>query len=53
VFVDRKIPVKVTGMGLALSFLIPFGVSLTFAWLSLKSFRKDVDYLTYIRTLGS
>lgn len=53
VFVDRKIPVKVTGVGVFISFVIPFIVSLTFAWLSLKSFRKDVDYLTYIRTLGS
>lgn len=53
VFVDRKIPVRITWFGVGISFFIPFIVSLTFAWLSLKSFRKDVDYLTYIRTLGS
>ena len=53
VFVDRKIPVKVTPVGVALSFFIPFLISLLFARQSLKAFKKDVNYLTYIRTLGS
>ena len=53
VFVDRKIPVKITGIGVFLSFSIPFSISLIFAWQSLKSFRKDINYLTYIRSLGS
>jgi len=52
VFVDRKIPVSITLSGVSLSFFIPFLISLFFANLSLKAFRKDVDYLSYIRTLG-
>ncbi len=52
VFVDRKIPVDITWRGLTLSFFIPFTISLFFANLSLKAFRKEVDYLSYIRTLG-
>ncbi|MEC7275273.1 MAG: hypothetical protein VXV96_03050 [Bdellovibrionota bacterium] len=53
VFVDRKIPVQMTLFGVLTSFFIPFIISLLFAWLSLKSFKKDVNYLTYIRTLGA
>ncbi|MCF8060252.1 MAG: hypothetical protein K9K67_13205 [Bacteriovoracaceae bacterium] len=53
VFVDRKIPVSITVSTVAISFFIPLLISLYFSWLSLKSFRKDVNYLTYIRTLGS
>lgn len=53
VFVDRKIPVKVTALGVGLSFFIPFLISLLFARQSLNAFKKDVNYLTYIRTLGS
>lgn len=53
VFVDRKIPVKVTLFGVGISFFIPFLISLMFARQSLKAFKKDVNYLTYIRTLGS
>lgn len=53
VFVDRKIPVRISGLGLAISFFIPFIISLIFAWLSLKSFKKDVNYLSFIRTLGA
>ena len=52
VFVDRKIPVQMTLFGVLTSFFIPFIISLLFAWLSLNSFKKDVNYLTYIRTLG-
>ncbi|MAF77627.1 MAG: hypothetical protein CME63_01885 [Halobacteriovoraceae bacterium] len=52
VFVDRKIPVAISTRGVLLSFSIPFFISLFFANLSLKAFRKDVDYLSYIRTLG-
>ncbi len=53
VFVDRKIPVKITAFGLGVSFAIPFVISLVFAWLSLKAFKKDVNYLSFIRTLGA
>ena len=53
VFVDRKIPIKITPIGLGISFFIPFLISLLFARQSLKAFKKDVNYLTYIRTLGS
>ena len=53
VFIDRKIPVEITSTGIMVSFLIPFFVSLTFAYLTLRTFRKDNDYLSFIRTLGS
>lgn len=53
VFVDRKIPVKLTLMATSLSFFIPMGICLFFSWQSLKAFKRDVNYLTYIRSLGS
>jgi lipoprotein-releasing system permease protein len=52
VFVDRKIPVHITGVGLATSFGIPFFISLIFAFLSLKAFQKDIDYMRFIRSIG-
>lgn len=52
VFVDRKIPVDITLRALGLSFFIPFIISSFFANLSLSAFKKEVDYLSYIRTLG-
>lgn len=52
VFVDRKIPVNITWQGLTLSFFIPFLISLFFANLSLSAFKRDINYLSYIRTLG-
>jgi len=52
VFVDRRIPVHITLVGLATSFGIPFGISLIFAFLSLKAFQKDVDYMKFIRSIG-
>lgn len=53
VFVDRKIPVKLTLTATSLSFFIPMGICLFFSWQSLKAFKRDVNYLTYIRSLGS
>lgn len=53
VFVDRKIPVKITFMATFVSFIIPMGICLFFSWQSLKAFKRDVDYLTYIRSIGS
>lgn len=52
VFVDRKIPVYITFKGLALSFLIPTGISITFSHLALNSFKKENDYLEHIRSVG-
>ncbi len=53
VFVDRKIPVKLTLSATLLSFAIPMVICLFFSWQSLKAFKRDVNYLTYIRSLGS
>jgi len=53
VFVDRRIPVKITTQGLLVSFTIPFCISYFFAWLSLNAFKKDVNYITYIRSIGN
>ncbi len=52
VFVDRKIPVHITFVGLSTSFGIPFGISLLFSFLSLKAFQKEVDYMKFIRSIG-
>ena len=52
VFVDRRIPVEISFRGILISFGIPFSISLFFANFSLKTFKKEVNYLSYIRTLG-
>lgn len=52
VFVDRKIPIKVTANGLWMAFLFPFFVSLIFSFLSLLQFKKDENYLSLVKTVG-
>lgn len=52
VFVDRKIPVYVSFRAISLSVLIPFVISWFFAEFSLYQFKKENNYLDYIRSLG-
>ncbi len=50
IFVDRKIPIEITPLGLALALFIPMGIGLIFARLSLIQGERDEDYLTLIRS---
>ncbi|MCY4643529.1 MAG: hypothetical protein OXB88_02835 [Bacteriovoracales bacterium] len=53
IFVDQKIPVRVTFPHLLLSFLIPYGVAVLFSHLSLASFkRRHRHHLTHLRSFG-
>lgn len=51
-FVDRKIPVHVTPLGLAVSFWVPFGISLVFSFFSLYQFKRDNNFLDTVRSVG-
>jgi len=51
VFVDRKIPIKITATGILISFSVPFIISLFFSFFSLYQFKKETDYLEHVRTL--
>ncbi len=51
VFVDRKIPIKITLNGVLISFFVPFSISLFFSFFSLFQFKKETDYLEHVRTL--
>ena len=53
VFVDRKIPVRITTQGLLVSFLVPFVISTIFSFFSLRSFKKDTDFLELVRSVGT
>ena len=53
VFVDRKIPVNITLKGLLISFSVPYLISLLFGHFSLRQFRKENDYLSHVRSIGS
>lgn len=50
VFVDQKIPVKITYKGLGISFFIPFFISSLFSYFTLRLFRKDIDFVKLLRT---
>jgi len=52
VFVDRKIPIHMTFRGVLISVLIPYVISMVFAYFSLSQFKKEVSYLDYVRTVG-
>ncbi|OFZ24834.1 MAG: hypothetical protein A2381_04265 [Bdellovibrionales bacterium RIFOXYB1_FULL_37_110] len=52
VFVDRKIPIYMTVRGALVSVLIPYVISMVFAYFSLSQFKKEVSYLDYVRTVG-
>tara|TARA_Y100000590_G_scaffold470440_1_gene664949 strand:+ start:39918 stop:40991 length:1074 start_codon:yes stop_codon:yes gene_type:complete len=51
-FVDRKIPIKITTSGLLISFLVPTLISMAFSFFSFFQFKKESNYLDYVRTIG-
>lgn len=51
-FVDRKIPVHITAQAVAVSFFVPFGISLAFSFFSLYQFKRDNDFLSTVRSVG-
>ena len=52
VFVDRKIPILITPMGIIISFIVPYTISLTFSFFSLNQFKRESSYLSLVRTVG-
>lgn len=51
-FVDRKIPIKITPLGVMISFLVPTVISMAVSFLSFSQFKKESNYLDYVRTIG-
>ena len=52
VFVERKIPVFVTGKGILISFFVPYLISMIFSYISLNQFKKDQNLLNSVRAVG-
>jgi len=53
IFIERQIPVQLTFSEIALSFLIPFGISLFFSYFSFAHFRKEnQSFVSLIRSLS-
>ena len=53
IFVDRHIPVYITAKGVALSFFIPYIISIAFSVFAIIQFKKDESsYLDYVRSIG-
>lgn len=52
VFVDRKIPILITGKGLLVSFLVPYGISFFFVKFALAQFNRDHDFLSHVRSIS-
>ena len=50
VFVDREIPISITGQGLLVSFLVPCVIAWFFTWWSLRQFVKGQNHLALIRS---
>ena len=51
-FVDRKIPIRITTSGVLISFFVPTLISMAFSFLSFFQFKKESNYLDYVRTIG-
>lgn len=52
-FVERKIPVKLEAYKIILSFLIPYSISVIFAYFSFNSFKKETSsFLNIIKNSG-
>lgn len=51
-FVDRKIPIKITSMGVFISFIVPTSISMAFSLMSFSQFKKETNFLDYVRTIG-
>ncbi|MCK5074033.1 MAG: ABC transporter permease [Bacteriovoracaceae bacterium] len=52
IFIDRKIPVHITMKGIFISAAIPYAISIFFSMFSLNQFKRQVDYLKHVRTIG-
>jgi lipoprotein-releasing system permease protein len=52
VFVDRKIPIHITPLGVFISFIVPYLISIIFSYFSLSSFKNDISYLDHVRSVG-
>ncbi len=52
VFVDRKIPIHITPVGVLISFFVPYIISITFSYFSLISFKNKLSYLDHVRSVG-
>jgi lipoprotein-releasing system permease protein len=51
-FGEDKIPVEITGQGLAISFFIPFFISIAFSLMTYRQYKKETNYLALIRSVG-
>jgi lipoprotein-releasing system permease protein len=52
VFVDRRIPILITGKGLLISFLVPYSISWLFISYSLAQFKKEYNLLEHVRSMS-
>ena len=52
IFVERTIPVQITSKGLITSFLIPYVLSVALSSFFLWRFKKEVNHLELVRTIG-
>lgn len=51
VFVDRKIPIRITMKGLAIAFLVPYVISSVFVTFALSQFKREHDLLDHVRSI--
>lgn len=49
VFVERKIPVRITPQGLLISFLTPYIISIIVSKMALRPFRRSLNFLSLLR----
>jgi lipoprotein-releasing system permease protein len=53
IFVERRFPIELNFAHITLSFLIPFGISLVFSYLSFINFRKEnQNFASIVRSVG-
>lgn len=52
VFVDRKIPILISGKGLAISFLVPYLISSVFVTFALSQFKREHNLLDHVRSVS-
>ena len=53
IFVERRFPIELNFNHITLSFLIPFGISVVFSYLSFLNFRKEnQNFVSIVRSVG-
>ena len=53
IFVERRFPIELNFSHISLSFLIPFGISVVFSYLSFLNFRKEnQNFVSIVRSVG-